>query len=161
MKGFCDSDWAGCVDDMKSTSGYVFSLGSGAFSWSSRKQEVVAQSTAEAEYIAASEAANQAIWLRNLLSDLGHSQISATVIYCDNKFAISIVQNPVQHKRTKHIRIKFHSIRDYERETLIQMQYCSSENQVADIMTKALSGARMDFLKIKLGLSEAKLKEEC
>ncbi|XP_017628838.1 secreted RxLR effector protein 161-like [Gossypium arboreum] len=67
--GYSDSDWAGSLDDMKSTSGYVFNLGSGAICWSSKKQQVVAQSTAEAEYITA--AANQAIWLRNLLSDLG------------------------------------------------------------------------------------------
>ncbi|PKI36229.1 hypothetical protein CRG98_043381 [Punica granatum] len=74
LNGFADSDWAGCVDDMRSTSGYCFTLGSGYFSWSSKKQEVVAQSTAEAEFMAATAAANQAIWMRKLLMDLGFQQ---------------------------------------------------------------------------------------
>ncbi|KAF2321527.1 hypothetical protein GH714_000311 [Hevea brasiliensis] len=76
LEGYSDSDWAGCVDDSKSTSGYVFSFGSGVFCWNSRKQEVVAQSTAEAEYISAAATTNQAIWLRKILKDLGQEQSS-------------------------------------------------------------------------------------
>lgn len=161
LKGFCDSDWAGCTDDMKSTSGYVFSLGSGAVCWNSKKQQVVAQSTAEAEYIAACAAANQAIWMQNVLKDLGHKQSAPMELCCDNKYAIAIVQNPVQHQRTKHIKIKFHTIREYEKEKLIKMQYCPSEEQVADIMTKALAKEKLEYMKKKLGMEEAKLKEEC
>ena len=71
LHGYCDSDWGGCVDDMKSTSGYTFSLGSGMFSWSSKKQESVAQSSAEAEYVLAATATSQAIWLRRILEDIG------------------------------------------------------------------------------------------
>ncbi|KAL4341003.1 hypothetical protein GQ457_08G035090 [Hibiscus cannabinus] len=107
------------------------------------KQQVVAQSTAEAEYIAA---ANQAIWLRNLLSDLGFKQESATVLLCDNKSAIAIAENPVQHGRTKHINVKFHAIREAEKNSLIKMEFCSSEMQVADLMTKALSRNRIVLL---------------
>ncbi|KAL4285133.1 hypothetical protein GQ457_16G021100 [Hibiscus cannabinus] len=107
------------------------------------KQQVVAQSTAEAEYIAA---ANQAIWLRNLLSDLGFKQESAIVILCDNKSAINIAENPVQHGRAKHINVKFHAIREAEKISLIKMEFCSSEMQVADLMTKTLSRNRMLFL---------------
>ncbi|KAL4355086.1 hypothetical protein GQ457_06G022650 [Hibiscus cannabinus] len=122
------------------------------------KQQVVAQSTAEAEYIAAG---NQAIWLRNLLSDIGFKQESATVLLCDNKFAIAIAENPVQHGRTKHINVKFHAIREAEKNSLIKMEFCSSEMQVADLMTKALSRNRMLFLKHELGITNINLKVEC
>ncbi|KAL0340719.1 UNVERIFIED_CONTAM: Retrovirus-related Pol polyprotein from transposon RE2 [Sesamum radiatum] len=100
LVGYTDSDWAGSVDDMKSTSGYTFSLGSGIFSWASKKQATVAQSSAEAEYIAAAATSNQAIWLRRILEDMGEKQEEPTTIYCDNKSAIAITKNPVQHSRT-------------------------------------------------------------
>ncbi|KAL0339168.1 UNVERIFIED_CONTAM: Retrovirus-related Pol polyprotein from transposon RE2 [Sesamum angustifolium] len=85
LVGYTDSDMAGSVDDMKSTSGYTFSLGSGIFSWASKKQATVAQSSAEAEYIAAAATSNQAIWLRRILEDIGEKQEEPTTIYCDNK----------------------------------------------------------------------------
>ncbi|KAL4362176.1 hypothetical protein GQ457_04G021850 [Hibiscus cannabinus] len=158
LTGYSDSDWAGSLDDMKSTSEYVFNLGSGAICWSSKKQQVVAQSSAEAEYIVAAAAANQAIWLRNLLYDLGFKQESATVLLYDNKSAIAIAENPVQHGRTKHINVKFHAIREAEKNSLIKMEFCSSEMQVADLMTKALSRNRMLFLKHELGITNINLK---
>ena len=89
LLGYVDSDWAGNLDDMKSTTGYAFSLGSGMFSWNSKKQEIVAQSTAEAEYVAAAAVANQAIWLRKILKDLGVQQQEASEINCDSKSAIA------------------------------------------------------------------------
>ncbi|KAG8493433.1 hypothetical protein CXB51_010976 [Gossypium anomalum] len=91
------SDWAGSVDDMKSTPGYFFTLGSGVFSWSSKKKQTVAQSTAEAEYVAAAAAVNQAIWLRKLLFDLNEYQSEATEVMVDNQSAIAIAKNPVFH----------------------------------------------------------------
>nr|KYP31422.1 Copia protein [Cajanus cajan] len=93
--GFSDSDWGGSVDDMKSTTGYCFSFGSGVFSWCSSKQDIVAQSTAEAEYVAANATANQAIWIRNILGDLHMEQNKPTQIFVDNQAAISISHNPV------------------------------------------------------------------
>ncbi|KAL4342366.1 hypothetical protein GQ457_08G025750 [Hibiscus cannabinus] len=101
LHGYSDSDWAGCVDDMRSTSGNCFSFGSGIFSWSSKKQEIVAQSTAEAEYVAATAVANQALWIRKLLTDLHMEQEENTHIFLDNQAAISIANNPVFHGRTK------------------------------------------------------------
>lgn len=80
LEGYVDSDWAGSIEDSKSTSGYVFSLGSGVFSWNTKKQEVVAQSPAEAEYISAAAASNQAIWPRKLLIDLGHTDIVKKIL---------------------------------------------------------------------------------
>ena len=126
--GFCDSDWAGCVDDMRSTSGYAFSLGSGVISWSSKKQQTVAQSSAEAEYISATLATTQAIWLRRILDDFGEKQGEATPIMCDNKSAIAMAKNPVYHSRTKHIAIKYHFIREVVEDDEIQIKYCKTED---------------------------------
>ena len=107
LHGYSDSDWAGSVDDMKSTSGYCFSFGSGMFSWCSRKQDNVAQSTAEAEYAATTVAVNQAIWIRKILADLHMNQLEPTEIYVDNQAAISIANNPVFHGRTKHLKSSY------------------------------------------------------
>ncbi|KAL0321431.1 UNVERIFIED_CONTAM: Retrovirus-related Pol polyprotein from transposon RE1 [Sesamum radiatum] len=128
LVGYTDSDWAGSADDMKSTSGYTFSLGSGIFSWASKKQATVAQSSAEAEYIAAA-ASNQATWLRRILEDMGEKQEEPTTIYCDNKSAIAITKNPVQHNRTKHIDIKYHALREATTRGEIELKYCSTEEQ--------------------------------
>ena len=106
-------------------------------------------------------AANQAIWLNKLLADLGQEQSSPTELYCDNKFAIAIALNPVQHGRTKHINVKFHSIREAKKNLLIKLHYCPTDVQLDDIMTKALPRSRLEFLRMKLGLSMASLNEEC
>ncbi|XP_021743053.1 uncharacterized protein LOC110709141 [Chenopodium quinoa] len=94
LVGFTDSDWVGSIDDRKSTSVSVFSLGSGAVTWSSMKQETVALSSSEAEYAAATLAARRDLWLRKLLSDLGYVQAEATDVFCDNRSAISMSKNP-------------------------------------------------------------------
>ena len=146
---------------MKSTSGYVFTIGSSVICWNSRKQEVVAQSTVEAEYISLAAATNQGIRLRKLLADLGQEQSSPTELYCDNKSAIAIAQNPVQHGKTKHMNVKFHYIREAEKNSLVKLHYCSTDVQLADIMTKALPKSRLEFLRLKFGMSKENLKEEC
>ena len=106
LVGFSDSDWGGSIDDMRSTSGYYFTLGSSVFSWSSKKQETVAQSTAEVEFIAATSIVNQALWLRKILMDLNLEQKESTKIFVDNQAAIAISHNPVFHGKTKHFNIK-------------------------------------------------------
>ncbi|KAL4380069.1 hypothetical protein GQ457_02G043350 [Hibiscus cannabinus] len=151
-------DWAGSLDDMKSTSGYIFNLGSGAICWSSKKQQVVAQSTMKVEYIVV---VNQAIRLRNLLSDLGFKQENAIILLCDNKYAIAIAENLVQHGRTKHINVNFNVIREVEKNSLIKMELCSSEMQVADLKTKALSRNMISIFKHELGITNISLKVEC
>ncbi|CAL8991977.1 unnamed protein product, partial [Prunus brigantina] len=110
--GYCDSDWGGLVDDSKSTSGYAFSFGSGVFAWASIKQNCVPLSTAEAEYISASEATAQAIWLMFVLEDFGEFQVEATPLQCDNTTAIAITKNPMFHQKTKHIDRRYHFIKD-------------------------------------------------
>ena len=161
MDGYSDSDWAGSVDDMKNTSGYVFSLGNGVFTWLSQKQDTIAQSTAEAEYIAACSAVNQAIRLRRILSELGEKQKSATKIYCDSTSAIAIAKNPVQHRKTKHIKIKYHFVREAENKRKISLVHCSTEDQLADIFTKPLPKAKFESLRNKLGIQKKFFKEEC
>ncbi|XP_015168566.1 uncharacterized mitochondrial protein AtMg00810-like [Solanum tuberosum] len=159
--GYSDSDWGGGVDDSRSTSGYLFCLGTSCFSWSSRKQETTAQSTAEAEYIAAASAVNQAIWLRKMLKDLGYEQTEATKIMCDNSSAVSISKNPVFHGRTKHIKIKFHFIREVQQSNEVLLVHCSSQNQLADIFTKSLPKERFEDLRQRIGVCHKNAKEEC
>ena len=161
LKGYTDSDWAGSVDDMKSTSGYTFFIGSGAISWNSRKQETVAQSTAEAEYIAASSAVSQVIWIRKILSDLGCLTYGATTIYCDSKSAVAIAKNPVDHGRTKHIKVKYHFIREAEGTHQVSLIHCGSNEQVADIFTKPLPRDKFQHFRTALGMMSQRSKEEC
>lgn len=149
---FTDSDYAGDVDDRKSTSGYVFKLGTGAISWSSKKQPVVTLSTTEAEFIAASSCACQAIWLRRILDKLGHIQMRCTTIFCDNSSTIKLSRNPVMHGRSKHIDVRFHFLRDLSRNEVIKLVHCNSEDQLSDIMTKPLKLETFLKLRDKLGL---------
>ena len=112
MIGYTDNDWAGSVDDKKSTSGYVFHLESGAISWTSKKQPIVALSIAKAEYVVATAAVCQATWMRRMLRSLCQEQAKGTVIFYDNSSAITLSNNYVFHKRTKYIDTKFHYIRE-------------------------------------------------
>lgn len=161
LVGYSDSDWAGSVDDMKSTTGFCFSLGSGVINWCSKKQEIIAQSTAEAEFIAATAAANQAIWLRKILQDLCLKQQESTQIFVDNQAAISISSNPTFHGKTKHFKIKFYFLREIQKEGEVSLIYCRSEDQIADVFTKALPRIRFEELKVKMGVFSFKGKEEC
>lgn len=122
LVGHSDSDWAGCVDDRKSLSAYVFSIGSGAVAWRSKKQQTVALSSTKAEYISATAAARQAIWLRRVLEDLGFCQNKPTIIYCDNKSAINLSKNPVMHDRSKHIELKYHYIREMVKQKQVSLE---------------------------------------
>ncbi|KAI5328650.1 hypothetical protein L3X38_028047 [Prunus dulcis] len=150
LVGYCDSEWSGSEEDMKSTSGYAFSFGSGAFSWASVKQHSVALLTAEAEYVSAAEATSEAIWLRFVLEDFGEEQTTATTVFCDNTSAIAMSKNPVFHQRSKHIRRKFHFIRDAIQNGEIDLVYCKGEEQIADIFTKALPKDRFSYLRSQL-----------
>ncbi|KAL0338248.1 UNVERIFIED_CONTAM: Retrovirus-related Pol polyprotein from transposon TNT 1-94 [Sesamum angustifolium] len=124
-----------------------------------RKQATVAQSSAEAEYIAAAATSNHAIWLRRILEDM-EKQEEPTTIYCDNKSAIAITKNPVQHSRTKHIDIKYHSLREATTRGEIELKYCSTEEQLADIFTKALPRNKFEELRMKIGVCHKHIKGE-
>lgn len=152
--GFSDADWAGDTNDRKSTSGYVFMLNGGAVSWSSKKQKCVALSTAEAEYVALSSAAQESIWLRQLLMELGSSPETPTVIFEDNLSTIAMTKNPQFHGRAKHIDIKHHFIREQVSHGTVQLEYCPTTDMTADILTKGLSRETFVKLRAKSGVLE-------
>jgi transposase InsO family protein len=152
LVGFCDADWAGDVTDRRSTSGYVFMLGDGAISWNSKKQPTIALSTTEAEYMAISQSTREALWLRQLLSDVGLEQERSTPLMCDNQGAIALVKNPTHHSRSKHIDIQHHFIREKVESNVIEMRYIPTERMVADVLTKALAKPRHEALRQKMGL---------
>ena len=152
LKAFADSGYAGDADDRKSTSGYVFMIGTGVVSWSSKKQPVVTLSTTEAEFIAAASCACQGVWLRRILEKLGHDQSQSTVIYCDNSSAIKLSRNPVLHGRSKHIDVRFHFLRELTRDGVVELVHCNTQEQVADIMTKPLKLEAFVKLRDKLGI---------
>ncbi|KAK1437640.1 hypothetical protein QVD17_03434 [Tagetes erecta] len=159
LVGYSDSDWASCVDDRKSISAYVFTLGTGVVSWRSKKQTTVALSSTEAEYISASGATCQALWLRRILEDLGYNIDKATVIYCDNKSAINLSKNPVTDGRTRHIDIKYHFIREMIGKGLINLRFCRTHEQVADVLTKSLSREKFVHFRHNLGVMEFESRE--
>jgi len=154
LVGYTDSDWAGSVDDQKSTSGYVFHMGSGASSWASKKQPIVALSTAEAKYVAATAVACQEVWMRRMLRSLGQEQARATMIFCDNSSAIALSKNSVFHKRTKHIDTRFHYIRELVSNGEIVLQHCRTQEQVTDILIKPLDHKSFEFLRKCLGMTD-------
>ncbi|KAL6328763.1 hypothetical protein AAG906_003780 [Vitis piasezkii] len=161
LLGYSNNDWGGFVDDSRSTSGYLFFIGSSFFTWSLKKQETITQSTTEVEYIVVASVVNQALWLRKILKDLGQEQVEATNIMCDNISAVSISKNLVFHGRTKHIKIKYHFIREVQQSNEVLLVHCSSKNQLADIFTKPLPMERFEALKQKIGVCHPDAKEEC
>ncbi|UYV63214.1 hypothetical protein LAZ67_2003462 [Cordylochernes scorpioides] len=150
--GFSDADFAGDLDTRKSTTGYVFMLNNGPISWCSQKQNCVSLSTTESEYIAASKATKEAIWLRQLLRELHQEQVKPTTIFCDDQICIRLVHNPEYHKRTKHIDISYHFIRDHFQKHAIDLLYVCANDQAADIFTKALPPEK--YRRSQLGLFE-------
>ena len=137
LEGFTDADGA-TQEHRHAMSGYVFIIDGGAVSWSSRKQELVTLSTAEAEYVAATHAAKEAIWLRRLIGELFPTLIDTTSLYCDNQAALKLATDNNYHARTKHIDIRYHFIRHTVATNVISLIYCPTEDMVADIFTKAL-----------------------
>ena len=154
LLGYCDSDWAGDVDERKSTSGFVFFMGNAAFTWSSKKQPIVTLSTCEAEYVAMSNCVCQAIWLRSLLKELHVSENDPTEIFVDNKSAIALAKNPVFHDRSKHIDTKFHFIRECVAKKEVVLKFVKSQDQVADIFTKPLMGEIFCKIRSLLGVTK-------
>jgi hypothetical protein len=152
LLAFSDSDFTGDADDRRSTTGNIFILNGGPVSWRSQKQKCVALSTAESEYIAASMATKEVVWLRRLLMEIGCQQNNSTPLFCDNQSAIRLVYNPEFHQRTKHIDVKFHHIRDMQIQQEISIQYIPTENQLADALTKNLDHQKLSKFKHSIGM---------
>eukprot|EP00253_Pinus_taeda_P029053 PITA_29053 len=146
LVGVIDSDWAGDPDDRKSTAGYVFTLGSGPITLACKKQSAICLSSAEAEYRGAVEASKEALWLCQILSKFGFQQQHPTRLWCDNQSAIQLLKDPVQHQRNKHIELHMHFIKKLIHDHVLEVQYCSTDDQVIDIFTKALTEAKFTKL---------------
>jgi hypothetical protein len=146
---------------MMLTSGYCFAIGKSVFCWNSKKQSMVANSTAEAKYIAAYVAAKQLIWLRKMLSDLECNQQNPTTLFYDNTSAIAISKNFVFHDRTKHMKIKFHAIRQFQQEGELELCYCTSEESLVDLFTIPLAKNRFEDLRGRIGICSFGTKNEC
>ena len=145
--GYSDADWGGDLDDRKSTSGYVFLISGGAVSWRSKKQSCIALSTAEAEYVALSCAAQEAMWMRRMTAVLQNRPEEPVRLFEDNQAAISMTENPQFHGRSKHISIKYHFVRDQVDKKVVKLSYCPTNDMIADIMTKGLP--KEQFLKLR------------
>ncbi|KAL5581198.1 hypothetical protein UlMin_013640 [Ulmus minor] len=138
--GFCDVDFGGCVDDKKSTIDYIFMMAKGAISWKSVKQIVITSSTMEAEYVACYEAICNAMWLQNFISTLGVVDSATRVLklYCDNSAAVSFSRNTRSTCHSKHIDVKFYFVKVKVAEGLISVEYMSTNNMLANPLTKGL-----------------------
>lgn len=151
--GYCDADWAGDADERKSTSGYVYMYNGAAFTWSSKRQSVVAASSVEAEYIALSRCVRQALWIRKLMHDFGMS-VPPITIHVDNTGAISLSHDDKMNAATKHIDVAYHLTRDYVIKEWVKIVYVASVEMVADGLTKALRREKIESNRKMLGLTK-------
>ena len=154
ITGYCDADWAGCVVDRRSTAGYFTFVGGNLVTWKSKKQNVVALSSAEAEFRGMVKGICELLWLRKLLTELGFEPSTEMKLFCDNKAAIDISHNPVQHDRTKHIEVDRHFIKEKLDSKIISMPFVRSHEQLADMLTKAISSKAFDESLSELGMTD-------
>ncbi|KAI3678432.1 hypothetical protein L6452_37724 [Arctium lappa] len=155
LRGFSDTDWNSDMTDRRSTTGYCFFLGDSLISWQSKKQSLTARSSTEAEYRSLADTAQELVWLRWLLSDMGAPQQSPTPLWCDNNSASQIAHNDVFHERTKHIEVDCHFVRQHVTRKTIQLLPISTLDQPADIFTKAHLPGRFRDLVSKLHLAHS------
>lgn len=139
IEGYTDADWAGCLDDRKSTSGYCAFVGGNLVSWRSKKQSVVSRCTAEAEFRAMASGLCELMWLKILLTELQLYRGAPLQLYCDNQATINIVNNPLHHDRTKHVEIDRHFIKEKLDTGMLKINFVKSGDQLADVLTKGVN----------------------
>ena len=151
IQGFLDADWGASIDDRRSYTGYVFCMARAAVSWESRKQRSVALSSTEAEYMALSECAKEAVLLRRFMDEVFNRKEEIT-IFNDNQGAGMLSKNPVYHNRTKHVDIRYHFVRDAVLNGEVVVKYMRTEEMPADVLTKGLSPLKHNMCSIKMGV---------
>lgn len=152
LTAYCDSDWSGCKETKRSTTGLCTLLGPNLISWSAKRQDTVSSSSTEAEYRALATTTREITWISFLLRDLGIEQLGPTLLQCDNLSAIYLSANPTLHKRSKHFLNDWHFIREQVALGLIETRHISASQQVADIFTKSLPRKAFVELIHKLGV---------
>ena len=155
LLGYFDSDYAGCKVNRKSTTRTCQFIGRSLVSWSSKKQNSVALSTAEAEYVAAGACYAQLLWMKQTLKDFG-CELTKISLLCDNESAIKLANNPINHSQKKHIDIRHHFLRGHEAKGDIAIHHVSTEKQPADIFTKPLDESRFCALRSELNIIDSR-----
>jgi transposase InsO family protein len=149
LHGWSDADYAGDLDTRRSTTGYVFQLGKNTITWNSKRQQTVALSTTEAEYMALCHTSKEAIWILKLLKDLG-TQTNGATLHEDNQGCLALAKNPVNHPRTKHIDVQYHFVREGIDRGAFSIEYCQTEDMLADVLTKGITKQRFEKLRRSL-----------
>ncbi|MCO5574275.1 hypothetical protein L7F22_028057 [Adiantum nelumboides] len=152
VRGYADSNYAGSVDSRKSTIGYVFTVASGPVSWASCLQPCVALSTIEAEYMAVTEAAKEALWLSWLVGDLVMAG-DAPMLHCDSHSAIALAWNHVFHAKTKHIEVRYHFIQEVLEDKRIQLIKIHTDNNPTDLLTKSVASQQFAHCRSLMGMA--------
>ena len=152
LTGYSDADWAGDKDTRRSTGGFVFNVGSGIVSWSSKRQATVALSSCESELMAETQAAKEAVWLSRFLAEVLHQEQVTVVLHCDNQGAIALAKNDQFHARTKHIDIREKWVREAVAAGQVELQYIPTDSQLADGLTKPLPKDKFNFFRSAIGV---------
>ena len=154
LQGYTDSDFAGCPGTRKSTTGWLFMFAGCPVAWKSKKQGCVTTSTCEAEYVALTSGVKESMWLRDLLEEFGAPMALPTPIFCDNEAAVRISRDPVCQSRTKHVSTSFWFVRELQEEKTVRVTSVSTKNQLADYLTKSLTGPVFSSVVQQSGLTE-------
>lgn len=152
IEGYCDADWASDIDNRRSCTGYVFKVSNAAVSWGSKRQQTIALSSTEAEYMAMSSAVQEAIWLKQLADELGCRTKRAVKLFCDNQSAIKLTESDIYRQRSKHIDIRFHYIRNIIKEGKVDVIYVNTKENVADSLTKAVTTEKFIYCCKNMGI---------